>query len=99
MMRPMYCTRRFLKVIGAVRNSVSRSGQSKPSPINELVPTIARIVRKKTLGFGHLVTAEREDLLLETLILDERKPYHRFFTAKTLDAARDRMREYGFLKD
>jgi hypothetical protein len=66
---------------------------------DELVPTIARIVRKKTVGFGHLVNAKRDDLLLETLILDESKPYHRFFTAKTIEAARERMREYGFLKD
>jgi hypothetical protein len=64
----------------------------------ELVPTVARIVRKRTLGFGHLVNAGREDLLLETLILDDTKPYHRFFTEKTKELARERMREYGFLK-
>jgi hypothetical protein len=29
-----------LKVIGAARNTVSRAGQSKPSPMNDLVPTI-----------------------------------------------------------
>lgn len=61
---------------------------------DELVPTIAKIVRKETLGFGHLVNAGRYDLLLETLILDESKPYHRFFTAKTIEAARARMHEY-----
>lgn len=64
-----------------------------------LVPTIARIVRKKTVGFGHLVAANRPDLLLETLILDESKPYHRLFTEKTIEAARERMREYGFVED
>lgn len=35
MTRPMYWTRRFLKLIGAARNKVSRAGQSKPSPMNE----------------------------------------------------------------
>jgi hypothetical protein len=39
MMRPMYWTSLFLKVIEAARNSVSRAGQSNPSPMNELVPT------------------------------------------------------------
>ena len=29
-----------MKVIGAARNSVSKAGQSNPSPMNELVPTI-----------------------------------------------------------
>ena len=41
-MRPTYWTSRFLKVIGAARNSVSRAGQSNPSPMNELVPTISK---------------------------------------------------------
>ena len=38
-MRPTFWTSLFLKVIGAARNSVSRAGQSNPSPMNELVPT------------------------------------------------------------
>jgi hypothetical protein len=61
----------------------------------ELVPTIARIIRKPTLGFGHLANAGRPDLMLETLVLDTDKPYHRFFTTETVEAARRRMREYG----
>jgi hypothetical protein len=64
-----------------------------------LVPTIAKIVRKPTLGFGHLENAGRPDLMVETLVLNERKPYHRFFTEKTIQAARARMREHGFLKE
>jgi hypothetical protein len=59
-----------------------------------LVPTIARIIRKPTLGFGHLENAERPDLMLETLVLNASKPYHRFFSAKTVQVARDRMSEY-----
>src|SRR2546425_8683078 len=46
-----------------------------------LVPTIASIIRRPTLGFHHLETAERPDLMLETLVLNERNPYHRLFTA------------------
>jgi hypothetical protein len=51
---------------------------------NELLPAIARIVRTTRLGLGHLEDAERPDLMLETLVLDQSKPYHRLFSAKTL---------------
>ena len=63
----------------------------------ELVPAIARIIRKPTGGFGHLQNARRPDLMLETLVLDMSKPYHRLFSQKTVDTARARMREHGFL--
>jgi hypothetical protein len=59
-----------------------------------LVPTVARIVRRPTLGFGHLEEAGRPDLMLETLVLDVTKPYHRFFSAGTIDVARKRMADY-----
>lgn len=61
---------------------------------NELVPAIARIIRRPTLGFGHLEAAERPDLMLETIVLDATKPYHFLFTPKTVQVARDRMAEY-----
>lgn len=64
---------------------------------SELVPTIARIIRKQTSGFGHLQAAGRPDLMLETLVLDENKPYHRFFTTITIETARRRMDEHGHL--
>jgi hypothetical protein len=60
-----------------------------------LVTTAARIVRKPTLGFGHLDEAGRHDLMLENLILDTGKPYHRFFTQTTVETARARMAQYG----
>lgn len=61
---------------------------------NALVPAIARIVRRRTLGFGHLENAGRPDLMVETLVLDETKPYHRFFSSKTIQKARERMKDY-----
>jgi hypothetical protein len=61
---------------------------------NELVPAIARIVRKPTLGFGHLAAAGRPDLMVETLVFDESKPYHRLFTPTTLKVAAERMAAY-----
>lgn len=62
---------------------------------DELVPAIAQIIRRPTLGFGHLEDAGRPDLMLETLVLDTTKPYHYLFTPKTVQMARDRMAEYG----
>lgn len=59
-----------------------------------LVPTVARIVRRPTLGFGHLEAAGRPDLMLETLVLDAEKPYHRLFSPATIEVARQRMRDY-----
>jgi hypothetical protein len=58
-----------------------------------LVPTVARIVRKPTLGFGHLERAGRPDLMLETLVADRKKPYHSLFSAATVAAAEERLRK------
>jgi hypothetical protein len=60
-----------------------------------LVPAIARIIRRPTLGFSHLEDAERPDLMLETLVLDETKPCHRLFTPRTVETARQRMAGYA----
>lgn len=59
-----------------------------------LVPTIARIVRKPTLGFGHLEAAERHDLMLENLVIDEDKPYHGLFSPTTIQVAKERMAKF-----
>jgi hypothetical protein len=61
---------------------------------NALVPAIADIIRNRTSGFDHLEAAERPDLMLETLVLDSSKPYHRLFTAPTIEIARARMAAY-----
>ena len=61
----------------------------------QLVDAIGRIVRRRTQGFGHLEAAGRWDLMLETLVLNDRKPYHRLFPAATVQAARTRMDEYA----
>jgi hypothetical protein len=59
-----------------------------------LVTVIANIIKKRTSGFDHLANANRADLMVETLVLDESKPYHRFFTNSTIDVARKRMSEF-----
>ena len=61
---------------------------------NELVPAIARIVRKPTLGFGHLEAAKRPDLMVETLVTDVTKPYHRLFSSRTGEIAQARLKAY-----
>jgi hypothetical protein len=58
---------------------------------DELVPAIARIIKKRTTGFDHLEAAGRHDLMLENLVLDPSKLYHRFFTKNTIETARKRM--------
>lgn len=59
-----------------------------------LAPAVARIVRRPTLGFGHLDNAGRPDLMLETLVLDPSKPYHHLFSERTVRVARERMDDY-----
>jgi HKD family nuclease len=64
-----------------------------------LVPVVGRIVRGPTEGFGRLAEAGRRDLMVETLVLDESKPYHHFFTAKSKELAQANLdlfeSEYG----
>jgi hypothetical protein len=60
-----------------------------------IVPTIARIVRKPTVGFGHLKNAGRYDLMLENLVIDPVKSYHHLFADQTVQVAKKRMAELG----
>jgi hypothetical protein len=62
---------------------------------HRLVAAIGRIVSRRTEGFGHLEEAERPDLMVETLVLDTSKPYHRLFPATTVQSARERMAQYA----
>lgn len=61
----------------------------------QLVDAIGRIVRRRTQGFGHLEAAGRHDLMLETLVLNGQKPFHRLFPSATVQAAKARMDEYA----
>lgn len=60
-----------------------------------LVAVIANIVKKRTSGFDHLAEAHRPDLMVENLVLDESKPYHRFFVKNTIEVARQRMAQFN----
>ena len=57
---------------------------------DSLVPTIARIIRRPTVGFNHLLEAGRSDLMVENLVVDLTKAYHRFFSPNTIETARER---------
>lgn len=59
-----------------------------------LIEVVAQTVERHTKGFGHLEAAGRDDLMLESFVLDESKPYHRLFNAQTVRTAQDRMTEY-----
>ncbi len=56
-----------------------------------LVPAVAKIIKKRTTGHDHLVAADRKDLLLENLVIDQNKLYHRLFAKNTIETARKRM--------
>ncbi len=60
---------------------------------DDLVPAVARMVRR-THGLGILAQARRQDLMVETrIVLDETKPYHVLFAERTLELARERLRD------
>jgi hypothetical protein len=42
---------------------------------DRLIDAVSRIVERRTQGFGHLEAAKRPDLMLETFLLDESRPY------------------------
>jgi HKD family nuclease len=64
-----------------------------------LVPVVSRIVDGPTDGFGRLAEAGRRDLMVETLVVDSKKAYHRLFVGKTKELAQANLdlydREYG----
>lgn len=57
-----------------------------------LVPVVKGIVGRRTEGFEHLAQASRPDLMVETLVLNEEKPYHRLFDGQTKQNARRNLR-------
>lgn len=61
----------------------------------ELVPMLARIIKEAKLGFSLLVKHERDDLLFERLVLDERQLFHSLFSEDMKRAARERLNDFG----
>jgi hypothetical protein len=58
------------------------------------VPVVARMVKNTTDGYDHLAAAKRPDLMVETLVVDTSKPYHRLFLAKTVEHAQANLDAY-----
>jgi len=59
-----------------------------------IVPAVTGIVRRPTEGFSHLAEEERPDLMVETLVLDQTKPYHHLFSENTKASARANLETY-----
>lgn len=58
------------------------------------VPVVAGMVKRKTEGFNHLADQHRPDLMVEQLVVDTTKPYHRLFTAETVAHAQRNLDDY-----
>jgi HKD family nuclease len=58
------------------------------------VPVVARMVKSPTDGYGHLAAADRPDLMVETLVIDASKPYHRLFLPETVAHAQANLDAY-----
>jgi hypothetical protein len=64
----------------------------------EVIAFVTRLVLsdEPSRGFGYLADADRLDLTVEALVADPSKPYHHLFAADTIQAAVDRLAEYGY---
>ncbi len=58
------------------------------------VPVVARMVKSPTDGYDHLAAAKRPDLMVETLVVDTSKPYHRLFLPGTVAHAQANLDTY-----
>jgi hypothetical protein len=58
------------------------------------VPVVARMVKGKTEGYGHLAKAGRPDLMVESLVIDSTKSYHRLFPRETVAHAQRNLDDY-----
>lgn len=55
---------------------------------------VTRICRRQTDGFNVILAADRPDLTVEALVLDESKPYYDLFTEKTRRVSAERLRQF-----
>jgi HKD family nuclease len=69
---------------------INRARDGERDPVKLVTDTI----RERTDGLGILLRAGRIDLTLEWLVLDEAKPYHDLFLARSIALARARVAEF-----
>lgn len=55
------------------------------------VPTVANICRRRSEGFDVILAADRPDLTVESLVVDETKRYHDLFKEETRRASAERL--------
>jgi hypothetical protein len=81
-----YWPKRFLQAVKRAKKN------------GELFPFVERLVQEgePSRGFFILKKAERLDLTVEALVIDEEKPYKDRVEFATLEAARYRLRDHGY---
>ena len=55
---------------------------------------VRKLCRRQTGGFDIILEHDEPLLTVEALVLDEQKPYHRFFTEKTKELAAERLKKF-----
>jgi HKD family nuclease len=55
---------------------------------------VARICRRQTEGFDVILGADRADLTVEALVVNQTKPYHDLFTERTRQLSAERLRQF-----
>jgi HKD family nuclease len=55
---------------------------------------VTRLCRRQTGGFDIILENDEPDLTVEALVVDEQKPYHRFFAEKTKELAAQRLKKF-----
>ena len=85
-------------VAAGQRCAASRNGRgglthADDGTVESLVAFVASTVSTVTNGASILARADRCDLLVETLVLDRKKPYHSLFDADTLANAKRNRKE------
>lgn len=62
---------------------------------SRIVEATEKMVNKpSTIGFGIIEDADRLDLSVEVLVVDEDRPYHHLFSAEAVEAAHSRIEAY-----
>lgn len=74
-----------------------KQGLDRARDANNPVPLVARICRRQSEGFDVILRADRPDLTVEWLVVDETKSYHNLFPAETREISQARLRQFPSL--
>ncbi len=71
-----------------------RIGIDRAADGGDPVELVTRLCRVQTGGFDVILTADRPDLTVEALVVDEGKPYHDLFMDKTCQLSAERLKQF-----